>query len=218
MKLCKENLLLYAVTDGSEKSSAELCKRVGAAIAGGVTMVQLREKGRTGDELLERARCLKSLCGEHKIPFIIDDDANFAALVDADGVHVGQSDMTAKEARNVIGDEKILGVSVQNVEQAREAVRSGADYLGVGAVFPTGSKADADSVSLDELRRICEAVDIPVVAIGGVDIHNVEKTASSGACGAAVISAIFSAEDIEKAARSLREVCENVFWGGSANE
>lgn len=202
---------MYAVTDGSERNVNELCKRVGAAIDGGVTMLQLREKECEGDELFEKARAVKKLCRERGIPFIIDDDVRLAVCVEADGVHVGQRDISAREARGIIGNEKILGVSVQNVAQALKAESCGADYLGVGAVFPTGSKSDADSVSLETLADICKAVDIPVVAIGGIGLHNIEKLANSGTCGAAVISAIFSAEDIESAARKMRETCEDTF-------
>jgi len=138
------------------------------------------------------------------VPFIVNDDVDIAVLVDADGVHVGQSDMEALEVRSKLGPDKIIGVSAGTVEEALTAQKHGADYLGVGAVFPTSSKDDADAVSYDTLKAICKAVDIPVCAIGGISVSNVEKLSGSGICGVAVISAIFAQPDIEKAAAQLK--------------
>ena len=211
MKFCKEQLRLYAVTDSRWLGEGEtLSSRVAAAIRGGATFVQLREKEMQGEKLLSLAREIGALCRGMGVPFVVDDDAEIAALAGADGVHVGQSDESAAEARRRIGPDKILGVSAQTVEQALEAERNGADYLGVGAVFPTGSKDDADAVSLDTLKAICNAVHIPVVAIGGICIKNVGALRGTGISGVAVISALFAREDTEAAARELRYAVEEI--------
>ena len=211
MKFCKDQLRLYAVTDSRWLGEGEtLSSRVAAAIRGGATFVQLREKEMQGEKLLSLAREIGALCRGMGVPFVVDDDAEIAALAGADGVHVGQSDESAAEARRRIGPDKILGVSAQTVEQALEAERNGADYLGVGAVFPTGSKDDADAVSLDTLKAICNAVHIPVVAIGGIGIKNVVALRGTGISGVAVISALFAREDTEAAARELRYAVEEI--------
>ena len=211
MKFCKDQLRLYAVTDSRWLGEGEtLSSRVAAAIRGGATFVQLREKEMQGEKLLSLACEIGALCRGMGVPFVVDDDAEIAALAGADGVHVGQSDESAAEARRRIGPDKILGVSAQTVEQALEAERNGADYLGVGAVFPTGSKDDADAVSLDTLKAICNAVHIPVVAIGGIGIKNVGALRGTGISGVAVISALFAREDTEAAARELRYAVEEI--------
>ena len=211
MKFCKDQLRLYAVTDSRWLGEGEtLSSRVAAAIRGGATFVQLREKEMQGEKLLSLAREIGALCRGMGVPFVVDDDAEIAALAGADGVHVGQSDESAAEARRRIGPDKILGVSAQTVEQALEAERNGADYLGVGAVFPTGSKDDADAVSLDTLKAICNAVHIPVVAIGGIGIKNVVALRRTGISGVAVISALFAREDTEAAARELLCAVEEI--------
>lgn len=211
MKFCKDQLRLYAVTDSRWLGEGEtLSSRVAAAIRGGATFVQLREKEMQGEKLLSLAREIVALCRGMGVPFVVDDDAEIAALAGADGVHVGQSDESAAEARRRIGPDKILGVSAQTVEQALEAERNGADYLGVGAVFPTGSKDDADAVSLDTLKAICNAVHIPVVAIGGIGIKNVVALRGTGISGVAVISALFAREDTEAAARELLCAVEEI--------
>lgn len=204
MKFDKKSLLLYAVTDGGEC----ICERVKEALRGGVTMVQLRKKGHKTKGFINEAREIQRLCREYNVPFIVNDDADLAKLLDADGVHVGQHDMSAEKVREIIGDTKIIGVSAQTAEQAEEAERVGADYLGVGAVFATSSKADAEYVSYDTLKDICARVKIPVAAIGGIDAENVSKLAESGICGVAVISAIFGAEDIKSAAECLKAEAE----------
>lgn len=210
MRLDKRSLLLYAVTDRAWTAEKSLTQQVEEAITGGATIVQLREKSLDHDDFLKLAFEIKNLCSRYDVPFIINDDVDIALKCDADGVHVGQSDMAAYDVRKKIGDDMILGVSVINEEQAAEAEKSGADYLGTGAMFITSTKEDADLVSFDELKRICQAVSIPVVAIGGIQKHNIEELNGSGICGAALVSAIFSANDIENECREIRSLCEKV--------
>lgn len=206
MKFDKESLLLYAVTDRAWLSEGEsLCTPVEKAIRGGATFVQLREKELEEAAFLEEAWQLKVLCHQYNVPFVINDNVDIALAMDADGVHVGQSDMEAGDVRAKLGPDKIIGVSAQTVEQALLAQARGADYLGVGAVFPTGSKDDAVEVPHDTLQAICKAVDIPVVAIGGISKENVGQLAGRGLAGIAVISAIFGQPDIEAAAADLKE-------------
>ena len=205
MNCDKKDLLLYAVTDRHWLDGRRLIDVVRESLDGGVTMVQLREKTLEEGKFLEEAKELQALCRERGVPFLVNDNVEIAREMNADGVHVGQSDMEALDVRAILGPDKILGVSAQTVEQAVLAEKHGADYLGVGAVFPTGSKDDADDVSYDTLKAICQAVSIPVVAIGGITQQNVEKLAGSGICGVAVISAIYGADDIEGAARELKE-------------
>lgn len=203
-----DDLLLYGVTDRRGLGGLSLAEAVRQSLDGGVTFVQLREKHLGREEFAAEALALKALCAEYGVPFVINDDVELAAEVDADGVHVGQSDMAAGDVRARIGEGKILGVSAQTVEQAVAAEKCGADYLGVGAVFPTGSKDDAEDVSYDTLRDICNAVSIPVIAIGGITAANAAKLSGSGICGVAVISAIYCADDIAKAARTMRAAVE----------
>ncbi len=203
-----DDLLLYGVTDRRGLGGLSLAEAVRQSLDGGVTFVQLREKHLGREEFAAEALTLKALCAEYGVPFVINDDVELAAEVDADGVHVGQSDMAAGDVRARIGEGKILGVSAQTVEQAVAAEKCGADYLGVGAVFPTGSKDDAEDVSYDTLRDICNAVSIPVIAIGGITAANAAKLSGSGICGVAVISAIYCADDIAKAARTMRVAVE----------
>ena len=211
MKLNRKDLLLYAVTNRTWLGNMTLCEQVEEAIKGGATFVQLREKDLDEKEFMREAEDIKRVCKEYGVPFVINDNVDIAIKSDADGVHIGQKDMGAGEARALIGEDKILGVSVQTREQAIVAEKMGADYLGVGAVFATSSKDDADSVSYDELKAICEAVQIPVVAIGGINADNILELAGSKISGVAVISAIFAAEDIQKVASKLRElICEVV--------
>ncbi len=211
MKCDRKALLLYAVTDRTWLKEKSLYEAVEAALQGGATMLQLREKHMQVDEFLAEALKLKELCEKYGVPLIINDNVEIAAACSADGAHVGQSDLDAGSARETLGDGRLIGVSVQTVEQAILAEKSGADYLGVGAVFSTATKADADDVSLETLRSICRAVAIPVVAIGGITAENMELLSSSGIAGAAVVSAIFAAEDIASAAKSLRELAEKCF-------
>ena len=203
MKCDERDLLLYAVTDRSWLNGRTLEEQVEEALKGGATFMQLREKELEMDAFLEEARRLKALCAAYHVPFVINDSVEIAAAVDADGVHVGQSDMEAGDVRAKLGPDKIIGVSAQTVEQALAAEARGADYLGVGAVFHTGTKADATDVSYETLRAICRAVKIPVIAIGGITRDNVEELKGSGICGVAVVSAIFAQPDIERATREL---------------
>lgn len=204
MKCDKNDLLLYAVTDRHWIDKRSLKEVVKESLDGGVTFVQLREKTLEDDKFLEEAKELKQLCKEYNVPFVINDNVDIAIAMDADGVHVGQSDMEAGNVREKLGPDKIIGVSAQTVEQAVLAEQRGADYLGVGAVFPTGSKDDAVEVSHETLKAICEAVSIPVIAIGGISVGNVKELAGSGIVGIAVISAIYAAKDIKKAAEDLK--------------
>ena len=204
MKCDKKDLLLYAVTDRHWLDKRSLKEVVKESLDGGVTFVQLREKTLEDDKFLEEAKELKQLCKEYNVPFVINDNVDIAIAMDADGVHVGQSDMEAGNVREKLGPDKIIGVSAQTVEQAVLAEQRGADYLGVGAVFPTGSKDDAVEVSHETLKAICEAVSIPVIAIGGISVNNVSELAGSGIVGIAVISAIYAAKDIKKAAEDLK--------------
>ena len=210
MKCDKKDLLLYAVTDRHWLNGRTLYSQVEEALKGGATFIQLREKELDEEHFLEEAKEIKELCRRYQVPFVINDNVEIALAVDADGVHVGQSDMEAGDVRAKLGPDKIIGVSAQSVEQAVMAEQNGADYLGVGAVFPTGSKADALEVSHDTLKAICKAVKIPVIAIGGISKENILELSGSGICGIAVISAIFAKDDIEEAARELRGLTEKM--------
>lgn len=210
MNCDKKDLLLYAVTDRSWLKGQTLCEQVEQALKGGVTFLQLREKELDDQEFLEEAQVIQQLCRKYQVPFLINDNVALAAKIGADGVHVGQSDMAAGEARAKLGPDRIIGVSARTVEEALEAQRQGADYLGVGAVFHTGSKADAAEVDHQVLRDICRAVDIPVIAIGGITRDNVAQLKHSGICGIAVISAIFAQKNIEAAASELRMLTEEM--------
>ena len=210
MKCDKKDLLLYAVTDRHWLNGRTLYSQVEEALKGGATFIQLREKELNEEHFLEEAKEIKELCRRYQVPFVINDNVEIALAVDADGVHVGQSDMEAGDVRAKLGPDKIIGVSAQTVEQAVMAEQNGADYLGVGAVFPTGSKADALEVSHDTLIAICKAVKIPVIAIGGISKENILELSGSGVCGIAVISAIFAKDDIEEAARELRGLTEKM--------
>jgi thiamine-phosphate pyrophosphorylase len=214
MKFDRNNLLLYAVTDRSWLKGETLCGQVEKALKGGVSFVQLREKTLDTGAFLTQAKEIRDLCQKYKVPFVINDNVEIAAAIGADGVHVGQSDMETGNVREKLGSDKIVGVSAQTVEQAILAQQRGADYLGVGAVFPTGSKADAVEVSRETLKAICSAVSIPVIAIGGIGKNNVMQLANSGICGIAVISAIFAQPDIEKATQELRSLTEKMVGEG----
>jgi len=199
----KKDLLLYLVTDRSWLGNKQLEQQVEESIKAGATFVQLREKELDHEQCIEEAKRIKKVTDRYGIPFVINDKVAVALAVDADGVHVGQSDVTASEVRRLIGADKILGVSAQTVEQALRAQQDGADYIGVGAVFSTATKMDADTVSLETLRQICQAVRIPVVAIGGIHEKTIPSLRGTGIDGVAVISAIFAAPDIPKATQRL---------------
>lgn len=205
MNCDKKDLLLYAVTDRSWLNGETLYSQVEKSLKGGATFIQLREKNLDEEHFLEEAKQLKKLCKKYNVPFVINDNVDIALSIDADGVHVGQSDMEAGNVREKLGPDKIIGVSAQTVEQAILAEKRGADYLGVGAVFPTTSKDDAAEVNHETVKAICEAVKIPVIAIGGISQKNVRELSNLGLCGIAVISAIYAQPDIETATRKLKE-------------
>ena len=214
LKLNKSELIkalaVYAVTDRYWLKDETLAQVVEKAILGGTTFVQLREKNATDEEFLQLALDVQKVCKKYNVPFVINDNVELAAKIGADGVHVGQSDMNALDVRALVGPDKILGVSAQTVEQAVLAEKQGADYLGVGAVFRTSMKDDADYVPYETLKAICDAVTIPVVAIGGITADNMHELKGSGICGVSVISSIFGKEDITAAAAELKQkVAEN---------
>ena len=210
MKCDKNNLLLYAVTDRHWLNGRTLHEVVKESLDGGATFIQLREKNLDEAAFLEEAKDLQALCKEYGVPFVVNDNVDIAIAMNADGVHVGQSDMEAGNVREKLGPDIIIGVSAQTVEQAVLAEQRGADYLGVGAVFPTGSKDDANEISMETLKAICEAVSIPVIAICGIPQQNVSELGGSGICGIAVISAIYAQADIAEAARNLKKATEDM--------
>lgn len=210
MKCADKDLLLYAVTDRYWLGKRTLHDVVKESLDGGVTFVQLREKHLDQAHFLEEAKDLKMLCKAYNVPFVINDNVDIALEMDADGVHVGQSDMEAGDVRAKLGPDKIIGVSAQTVEQAVLAEKRGADYLGVGAVFPTNSKDDATDVSYETLKAICQAVSIPVIAIGGITKDNVEELSGSGICGIAVISAIYGQKNIKDATANLKMAVKKI--------
>ena len=204
MNISEKKLTLYAVTDRKWLQEGQnLAQQVEQAILGGVTVVQLREKHTDYETFVALAKEVKQVTDQYQVPLLINDNLDVALAVDAAGVHVGQEDMAALEVRRRIGDKKVGGVSAQTVEQALAAEKAGADYLGVGAVFPTNSKDDAVKVDFATLRAICQAVQIPVVAIGGITADNMPALQNSGIIGVAVISAIFGQPDVRAAAEQL---------------
>lgn len=210
MKFSSSSLRLYAVTDRTWLNGRSLGQVVSEAIDGGATTIQLREKDLPFEAFKYQALEIQALCKARNIPFIINDNVQLAIDINADGVHVGQSDMQAQDVRALIGPAKILGVSVRTPEEALLAQQHGADYLGAGAVFHTGSKSDAVDITHTALREICRAVSIPVVAIGGINAHNARELSGSGIAGLAVISAIFASPDITSASRELRAVADEI--------
>lgn len=210
MKIKSEILRVYGVTDASWTGRFTLLEQVEQALKGGVTCIQFRDKQLENDAFLREAKKMKVLCEKYHVPLIINDHVDIAVRCGADGVHVGQKDMEAKEVRKLVGEKMIIGVSARTVEQAIQAEQAGADYLGVGAVFGTSTKMDAEKISLERLKEICQAVTIPVVAIGGVQKDNFPELAGTGVAGAALVSAIFSAQDIEEECRNLRNISEQI--------
>ena len=210
MKCDRQTMRLYAVTDRAWVGRQTLPEQVEAALKGGATCVQLREKELDGAAFLEEAKVLAALCRRYGVPLIINDNVEVALASGADGVHVGQDDLTVEQVRRLAGDRLIVGVSAHSVEQALAAQAGGADYLGVGAVFATATKSDAHVLPRETLAEICRAVDIPVVAIGGISADNLLQLAGTGVDGAALVSAIFSAPDIEGQCRKLRALSERM--------
>lgn len=194
---------LYLVTDRDLMSSPTLEEGVEQAVQGGVTLVQLREKDCSSLEFYQTSKKVKAICDAHKVPLIINDRVDIALAVDAAGVHIGQSDLPASVVRKILGPDKILGVSAGTVAQAVQAQQDGADYLGVGAMFPTGTKEDADITSMEELNAITKAVEIPMVIIGGINRRTIPQFTHCDIDGVAVVSAILAQPDIRQAAQEL---------------
>lgn len=210
MKLDKNTLRLYAITDRTWLGGRKLGNDVQEAIDGGITFLQMREKTLPYDEFVKEAIILKDVAKNSGIPFVINDNIDVALEVDANGVHIGQDDLPVPIARKMIGHNKILGVSASNIERALKAEKEGADYIGVGAIFSTSTKDDADCVSIDTLKAICENVSIPVVAIGGIADHNAHKLQGTGLSGICIISAIFGSNDISDATSRLKDITEEI--------
>ena len=210
MKCDKDIMLLYAVTDRAWTGKHSLYEQVEAALKGGVTCVQLREKELDDEVFLAEAIEIAELCQKYKVPFFINDNVDIAIKCKADGIHVGQEDMMASQVRQIVGENMMIGVSVHSVEEALEAVNNGADCLGVGAMFSTSTKTDVDVLPKEILRDICEAVDVPVVAIGGIGKENMLELSSTNVDGVALVSAIFAAEDIESECSFLRKLSEKM--------
>ena len=205
MKKDKTDYTLYLCTDRELMSTDTLEEAVEQAVRGGCTVVQLREKDCTSLEFYETAKKVKEITDRHQVPLIINDRVDIALAVGADGVHVGQEDLPAKEVRRILGPDKIMGVSAGSVKEAVKAEEDGADYLGVGAMYATSTKEDALVTSREELLRIREAVDLPIVVIGGINRSNYRNFKGIGVNGLAVVSAVIAADDIEAAARELSE-------------
>lgn len=210
MKCDNQMMTLYAVTDRAWADRQTLYEQVEAALRGGVTCVQLREKELDEGAFLAEAMELAALCRRYGVPFFVNDNVDIAVKCHADGVHVGQEDMKAADVRARVGDGMMVGVSVHSVEEALEAVKNGADCLGVGAMFSTATKTDADVLPMETLRAICRAVDVPVVAIGGINRKNLMDLAGTGVDGVALVSAIFASTDIEAECRALRSLSERM--------
>jgi thiamine-phosphate pyrophosphorylase len=211
MKCAKENLLLYAVTDRAWCGKRTLLEQVEEALQGGVTMVQLREKELPEAEFLAEAQTMRELCHKYHVPFIVNDNVKIALASKADGIHVGQEDMPASEVRKLVGPKMIIGVSAETLEEALKAEKDGADYLGVGAVFPTATKLDAEAVTVQTLQAITGAVQIPVCAIGGIKENNMPQLKNSGIDGVAIVSAIFASADITGTCKELKKVARALF-------
>lgn len=202
----KRQMILYAVTDSSwTHKDYTLEMQIEDALKGGVTLLQLREKNMETRELAELGKRVKTICNTYNVPMVIDDDVEAAYLCEADGVHVGQGDMSPAEVRKILGNNSIVGVTAKTVEQALKAQDEGASYIGTGAAFPTGTKRDTYVISHDTIREICDSLKIPVVAIGGINYENVERLKGTHIDGVAVVSAIFAKKNIEAETKRLKE-------------
>ena len=210
MTFNEEMLLLYAVTDRNWTGQLSLYQQVEQALQGGVTMVQLREKNLSEAEIIVQAEELLELCHRYGVPLIINDNAHIALKVGADGVHLGIEDAPVSEIRKKADKDFIIGATAKTVEQAKAAEAAGADYLGVGAVFPSPTKQNAIRITTQQLKTICGSVNIPAVAIGGIGLQNMNELKGGGMKGVAVVSAIFGAEDIKAAAEKLKEAAQEL--------
>ena len=210
MKCDKKMITLYAVTDRAWVGRQSLYEQIEAAINGGATCIQLREKKLGEIEFLKEATEISALCKSRGVPLIINDNVDIAVKCGADGVHVGQDDMSVAQVRRIVGSKMIIGASAHSVEEALEAVKNGADYLGAGAVFATSTKSDTNILPMETLKDICRAADVPVVAIGGINKENIMKLSGSGVDGVALVSAVFSADDIEQECRLLLKLSEQM--------
>ena len=206
----KKAMLLYAITDRTWLGNNSLYEQDEDAIKGGATFIQLREKNLSYEKFLEEAKKIKEITDKYGVPFVINDNVEIAKEIDADGVHVGQSDTEAKRAREILGKDKIIGISAGNLKEAIDAEKNGADYIGIGAMFHTDTKSDATSVTFEEAKEITGKVNIPVVAIGGINSENILSLKGTGVDGVAVISAIFSHENIYDATHKLRKLAEEM--------
>lgn len=203
MRLDKKYMQLYAVTDRAWTGNKTLYEQIKEALENGVTCVQLREKNLDEASFIEEAKKISVLCRQYNTPFIVNDNVNVAIASNADGIHIGQEDMGLKDVREIVGENMIIGISAHTVEEAKFAQENGADYIGIGAVFETSTKNDVDVIPYEKVKSICDAVDIPKVAIGGINAENILKLKGSGIDGVAVVSAIFGAKDIGKATKEL---------------
>lgn len=210
MKLDKSAMLLYAVTDSTWLNGRKLVGDVEDVLKAGATFIQLREKNATYEETVALAREIKKLTDKYHVPFVIDDNVEAAKEVDADGVHIGQSDTEAKRARDILGENKIIGVSAGNLKEAIDAEKNGADYIGIGAMFDTSTKKDHTDMTFEEAKKITDTVKIPVVAIGGINKNNILELKGTGIDGVAVISAIFAQPDRYSAAKELLELSKEI--------
>ena len=210
MKVKSEDMTLYAVTDAAWTGEKTLIQQVKEALEAGITFLQLREKHLSEKEFLREAVEIKRLTDQYQIPFVINDNIEIAQKAGADGVHVGQDDMPVEEVRKILGEDKIIGVSAHNVEEAVRAEQGGANYLGVGAVHTTATKENTSAVSMEEMKKICQTVSIPVVAIGGIKKNNMNVLSGTGVDGIAVVSAIFAAKNIKEETKELLEAVKEM--------
>lgn len=210
MRFNKDMLLLYAITDRSFVGKQTLCQQVEEALKGGATIIQLREKNLDEGEFTEEAFQIKKLCHKYNVPLIINDNADIAIKVGADGVHVGIEDTPVYEIRKKVGNDFIIGATAKTVEQAKNAEKAGADYIGVGAAFPSPTKKNAVRITVDQLNDICSSVSIPAVAIGGISLENIDEIKGANINGIAVVSAIFAADNIEAATVKLKEKAKEI--------
>ena len=210
MRLDKKYMQLYAVTDRAWTGNKTLYEQIKEALENGVTCVQLREKNLDEASFIEEAKKISVLCRQYNTPFIVNDNVNVVIASNADGIHIGQEDMGLKDVREIVGENMIIGISAHTVEEAKFAQENGADYIGIGAVFETSTKNDVDVIPYEKVKSICDAVDIPKVAIGGINAENILKLKGSGIDGVAVVSAIFGAKDIGKATKELYTLSNNL--------